>query len=218
MIFDHPDYVQRIIPDGLDHLRHGKNSIRWVNPPKHPEDLKDWGIEVKDVAETKLNELLERYDVVEDRYRKNAALIHQLYDHLNDFTSEFFLTFEAYDASEVVYLKRWLKYWKRIYEEVTDKKLLPEPEFEDQRFTDYQLDQAREVPIESMYDGNLRNTYGKLVGLCPFHEEKTPSFTIFTNENKFHCFGCQAHGDAIDFYMKLHNCDFVQAVKDLLHE
>lgn len=218
MIFDHPDYIQQVIPGGLDHVKVGKNSFSWVEPPKYDLETLKWGSGVKEVAEIKLNELLDRYDFVKNRYERNASLIHITYDHLNDFTSEFFLTFEAYSATESVYIKKWLKYWKRVYEAVGEDKLIPEEIYEDKRFTDYQLDQAREVPIEGMYEGSLRTIYGKAVGLCPFHEEGTPSFTIFTNENKFHCFGCQAHGDAIDFWMKTRNVDFVQAVKDLLHE
>lgn len=215
MIYDHKDYIQQETPNDLDHIRVSKNSFKWVNPPKHELDNSKWGNGLKDTAGAKLNELLERYDFVENRFRRNAELIHQTYDHLDDFTSEFFLTLESYQVGEVVYLKKWLRYWKRIYEEVAEAKLI-EQDFDDKRFDDVQLDQARENSIEGMYNGDLRANYGKLIGLCPFHEERTPSFTIFTDQNKFHCFGCQASGDAIDFYMRIHNADFVQAVKALI--
>ncbi|MCR5150519.1 MAG: DNA primase [Clostridiales bacterium] len=52
-----------------------------------------------------------------------------------------------------------------------------------------------------------------LKGLCPFHNEKTPSFTVYTGENAFHCFGCGAHGDSIGFIMRIENLDFIEAVK-----
>ena len=77
------------------------------------------------------------------------------------------------------------------------------------KITDAMVAQAKESPIEEMYDGDLRRG----VGLCPFHEERTPSFSI--KNNKFKCFGCGEHGDAIDFYMKTNNCNFITAVKKL---
>ncbi len=53
------------------------------------------------------------------------------------------------------------------------------------------------------------------VGLCPFHTEKTPSFTVSPEKQMFYCFGCGAGGDAITFWMKIENLDFSDAVKDL---
>ncbi|PIS00182.1 MAG: DNA primase [Chlamydiae bacterium CG10_big_fil_rev_8_21_14_0_10_35_9] len=50
---------------------------------------------------------------------------------------------------------------------------------------------------------------------CPFHEEKTPSFVIQSNDSHYHCFGCQAHGDAIQFLMNYLKMSFVEAVEHL---
>ncbi len=52
-------------------------------------------------------------------------------------------------------------------------------------------------------------------GLCPFHNEKTPSFAVFTESQTFHCFGCGAGGDIISFIMKIENLDYLEAVKFL---
>jgi|GEM_PF-5826349 len=52
-------------------------------------------------------------------------------------------------------------------------------------------------------------------GCCPFHEEKTPSFTIKAGEGKYRCFGCDAHGDVIDFEMALHRLDTGDAINKL---
>lgn len=54
-----------------------------------------------------------------------------------------------------------------------------------------------------------------LVGLCPFHNEKSPSFNVVPHKQIFHCFGCGASGDAIAFLMKARGMTFVEAVKDL---
>jgi len=52
-------------------------------------------------------------------------------------------------------------------------------------------------------------------GLCPFHSEKTPSFTVFPDSESFYCFGCGAGGDAITFVMKNENLDYPSAVEVL---
>ena len=53
------------------------------------------------------------------------------------------------------------------------------------------------------------------VGLCPFHNEKTPSFSVIPGKNMFYCFGCGAGGSAITFLMKYNNCTFQEAMQDL---
>ncbi|MDH3240245.1 MAG: DNA primase [Alphaproteobacteria bacterium] len=55
-------------------------------------------------------------------------------------------------------------------------------------------------------------------GLCPFHNEKTPSFTVNEDKGFFHCFGCGAHGDVIGFVMQTENLSFPEAVERLADE
>jgi DNA primase len=55
-------------------------------------------------------------------------------------------------------------------------------------------------------------------GLCPFHNEKTPSFYVVEDKGFFHCFGCGAHGDAIGFVMRAGNLDFIEAVERMAGE
>ena len=55
-------------------------------------------------------------------------------------------------------------------------------------------------------------------GLCPFHNEKTPSFTVNDDKAFFHCFGCGAHGDVIGFTMQIDNLTFPEAVEKLAGE
>lgn len=54
-----------------------------------------------------------------------------------------------------------------------------------------------------------------LVGLCPFHGEKTPSFNLYPENNSFYCFGCGVGGDVITFIKKIENLDYIDAVKFL---
>lgn len=62
---------------------------------------------------------------------------------------------------------------------------------------------------------NLKRRGRNMVGLCPFHGEKTPSFNVYTENGSFYCFGCGVGGDVISFEMKIENLDYVDAVKAL---
>ena len=55
-------------------------------------------------------------------------------------------------------------------------------------------------------------------GLCPFHNEKTPSFTVSDEKNFYHCFGCGAHGDVIGYVMRTENLSFPEAIERLADE
>ena len=61
----------------------------------------------------------------------------------------------------------------------------------------------------------LRRRGRILTGLCPFHNEKTPSFTVYPETQSYYCFGCGAGGDVITFIKTINNLDYVEAVKQL---
>ena len=61
----------------------------------------------------------------------------------------------------------------------------------------------------------LRKAGANYVGLCPFHNEKTPSFSVSPTKQFYHCFGCGAHGNAIGFLMAYAGMGYVDAIKDL---
>jgi len=58
----------------------------------------------------------------------------------------------------------------------------------------------------------------EFIGLCPFHNENTPSFTVNDQKEFYHCFGCQAHGDVIKFTMETEGLDFKEAVEKLAND
>lgn len=64
----------------------------------------------------------------------------------------------------------------------------------------------------------LKKTGANFSGLCPFHSEKSPSFTVSPTKQFFHCFGCGKHGNAIGFLMEHAGMGFIDAVKDLAGE
>ena len=61
----------------------------------------------------------------------------------------------------------------------------------------------------------LKRSGSDFSGLCPFHHEKTPSFHVSRDKQLFHCFGCGASGNLIQFVMRMENLDFTEAVRSL---
>lgn len=64
----------------------------------------------------------------------------------------------------------------------------------------------------------LKKAGANFVACCPFHQEKTPSFTVSPSKQFYHCFGCQQHGTAISFVMAYEAKDFVEAVEELARQ
>lgn len=62
---------------------------------------------------------------------------------------------------------------------------------------------------------NLKKRGNNYLGLCPFHNEKTPSFAVSGNKQFYYCFGCSAHGNAINFLMAFDRMEFVEVIMDL---
>lgn len=71
--------------------------------------------------------------------------------------------------------------------------------------------------IESLIGGyvSLKRAGTNLKGLCPFHSERTPSFTVYPNDNSFYCFGCGIGGDAITFVKHIEHLDYPDALQFL---
>lgn len=67
--------------------------------------------------------------------------------------------------------------------------------------------------VVSGYNIQLKRRGRNLLGLCPFHGEKTPSFNLYPENNSFYCFGCHIGGDVITFIRKIENLDYIDAVK-----
>ena len=63
-----------------------------------------------------------------------------------------------------------------------------------------------------------RRSGSEYAGLCPFHNEKTPSFTVNDKKGFYHCFGCGEHGDAVGFVMKTEGLSFPESVEKLARE
>jgi hypothetical protein len=78
------------------------------------------------------------------------------------------------------------------------------------------VETARQIPVEELFAGKLKKvSKTRLVGLCPLHQEKTPSFTIYTHNNSWYCYGCSQGGDVLNLLMRLEKLEFKDAVRRL---
>lgn len=77
---------------------------------------------------------------------------------------------------------------------------------------------ALEVPIESLLETDYRTSGRTVCSLCPFHGEKTPSFYVYTDTNRYWCYGCNQGGDSINFIRSLYNFTFKEAVEYLTRQ
>jgi len=121
------------------------------------------------------------------------------------------------------FCKEWIKTTLgkellEIEEKISKLKYLLLPTFknDDKKWiSEKQIEQALDVPIEDVFEGSLKNS-GKLwIGICPFHNDKHPSFYIYPETNSFYCFGCNQGGNAINFIRLLHGYNFKEAVQYL---
>ena len=84
----------------------------------------------------------------------------------------------------------------------------------DQRFLEELIARSDIVDVVSGYVA-LQRKGGNLFGLCPFHNEKTPSFSVSPDKQIYHCFGCKKGGGVINFIMEIENLTFPEAVRFL---
>lgn len=186
----------------MDYLRVKNGIKKYVLPPKNIEVV---GFEdtLLTIIPDKIKELISRLEEITKIYQQRLASLKPIPGEFN-----FFVEFYEYDyQSENLYIEAWLEYWNNL--------LKPKINYKPSKITDEGIQKARNFPLEKLYKGDLVRSGSRYKGLCPFHEEKTPSFFIFDN-NKYHCYGCQEHGNPIDFLMKVENISFKDAVKELL--
>ena len=78
---------------------------------------------------------------------------------------------------------------------------------------DYILDRCNIQDIIKSYVPSLKQKGKDYIGLCPFHKEKTPSFTVSPSKQMFYCFGCNIGGNIFTFIAKAENLDYPASVK-----
>ena len=91
---------------------------------------------------------------------------------------------------------------------------------QENKFNEVVLAVKRQVSIVNIIGGYiaLKKKGNKFWGCCPFHNEKTASFTVSEEKGFFYCFGCHAGGDAISFLMRIRQMTFPEVIKDLAEQ
>lgn len=179
--------------------------------PRHTNQflIETFGREtVKEVCADKIRELLSEYDLLKASYKKKKEYleIRKL-----DEKSFWYWYVELTTGEDLRKLAKELKRLSHLYLLAADK--LPKPKG---KLSDDDIQRAREHPIADLYDGKLVRCGRDFKALCPFHKEKSPSFYLYTETNKYHCYGCQKHGDPINYLMELKGYKFPEAVKELI--
>lgn len=86
------------------------------------------------------------------------------------------------------------------------------------RYSESIIDEVRQandiVDVISQYV-HLKRSGRNYFGLCPFHNEKSPSFSVSPDKQIFHCFGCGVGGNVFTFLSKIENIGFIEAVQNL---
>lgn len=171
---------------------------------------------LEEVVPVKIKEVMDEMDKLLKLHEQWEALITDLHKkgELDDFGVYFWTLYNELAFTDYDVYKKWLQYWLSIYEKLPGKKV-EKPAYIDPMESERVLQRAKSTPIENFYTDQLRGTGSRLTGKCPFHEEKTASFFIFTSTNTFHCFGCQKNGDVIDFIMLSKKLNFQEALEFL---
>ncbi len=126
------------------------------------------------------------------------------------FQDEWFLReiIKAFEIDDLVKAKRTYQRLKRYFPQSSVSG----------KVTQERIARAKEYPITQLAESYLqcvKKCGGTYRSLCPYHEERTPSFYLYPRSNTFHCFGCQEHGDVIALVQKFLSVGFLEAVKHL---
>jgi hypothetical protein len=175
-----------------------------------PAELLNIFPEARDILRQKLVEIDTQAQAATKRIRKKLEILR--IEQLDSFSYWFWLKWIwLTDGEELAGLKKTVRRIKWQLYAMSGKQATAKPG----QITDQHIEHARNYPIDQLIEGNLRRTGKDLIGLCPFHHEKTPSLHIYVEQNRCWCYGCNQGGDPIYLIMKTQTCSFLEAVKEL---
>src|SRR3989339_1013945 len=162
-------------------------------------------------AKVCIREKIREWEGVRDKFSESIKTrLQELREYDDEFSKWFWKEWLKHtDGSQLMgaerHIKRlkWLLYSKN--KQTSDKG----------RITQSDIEYAGSVPLEELVDVQLRTGGKTLFCLCPFHEERSPSFHIYPEQNRWHCFGCGESGDSITFIQLRQGLGFIEAVKYL---
>jgi len=186
-------------------------------PPRLTEefllDIGCYSSGLKDIVEDKTKECLFEMEKLEKEKEDSYVMLTQKHRRYNFdlFSIEFASQLIEVEFTEYYMQQKWIRHWLSLYEKIPEVKV---PEYKKKYDDKFKLEDIKEKRIEDYYEGQLRKSNNRLLGNCPFHEEKSPSFYIF-DDNHYHCFGCGVTGDVISFVMKYKKLNFKEACEYL---
>jgi len=164
--------------------------------------------EAENIIEEKIRELEEIKSIQLEAVKNRLAIVKR--NNSDDFSKWFCREWIKIDSGQkLVQTENQIARLKRIISTSLDK--TPK-----NWITDGQIQKALDIPIESLIDQPLRKSGRTLVGLCPLHNEKHPSFYIYPETNSCWCFGCNQGGNSINFVRLLRGFGFPEAVRYLI--
>ena len=160
----------------------------------------------------KIKELKEAIKKTEEQIKKCLKIVREKSKPENHWFWEMVIT--VLDTSQLVEIEKQIKHFTLLLN-LTKNMTKEQPIKPKNLITDEMVKRAEERPIEDVISNiiKLKKRGENLIGLCPFHNEKTPSFTVYTKTNSFYCFGCQKSGNTIKFVMEYHGLSFRDAIK-----
>lgn len=192
----------------FDWRQKGKAMYHWASPPKI--EIEVFGSSLGDIAEGKLKTAIARIKKIEKIQTKYQKLILDL--QISDVVRAVFMSILTAFYEEVFFIQPWIRYYIKLAEAA---KVYTPPAVPKDRITEADIDRAKEYPLDQLITQRLQRAGRDFVCQCPFHEERTPSFHIYTKNNRYFCFGCGKYGDAITYVIEAEKIEFVEAVRRL---
>lgn len=182
--------------------------MKYRLPKYSDKELLEIFPEAREIIPLKIKECKK---IIKEKERKIATVLNEIYALKADAFSEWF-------GEEIIkmFMMPDLLKAERILFRLNNFKYLINPKKENHEQFEFKekIEIAKRYPIEELLRNvlDLRKNGTKFIALCPLHEEKTPSFYIYPESNRYYCFGCQAKGDVITLTMALHGINFKEAV------
>jgi len=171
---------------------------------KYKEELENWKKELP------MDELLRnRIEFLDNEINKLTRILEWIWKNYEDSVTQdlpYFLRKAAFDINNPKRIEGVIRHL------TVEKYLLEHPEdlTKSGRLTPEEIERAVSYPFDELIKFNAAG-----FAICPFHQEKTPSFHFIKWSNRAHCFGCQWHGDVIQFLMDRDGIGFKKAVRSL---
>ena len=188
-----------------DYLIKGRLFNHFRLPPKIPTDLlSTFETDLPSTCEQKLKGLKERDFQIEFKRRQYNLLLLYL-EEVNLPMVKFVNFVKKVDLDEELFvINKWIVYWEMMRRKCLKLEI---PQYSNS-LSEEEIASAKAYPFEALLGGKMKV-------VCPFHDERTPSFSVFRKENYGKCFGCNWWGDTIDFVMKSEELSFPDAVRRL---